>query len=258
MRTEAGLRRAWDENCLEALALAHTPEPVSLAERLVARLGRCLADANPLQVLEIALDRALAGDVALVSSFGTESAVLLHMAATIDRAVPVLFLDTGYMFEETLAYRDLIAERFGLTDLRILKPDPVDLKSEDGEGDLWMRNPDACCHLRKVVPLERALAGFDGWINGRKRFHGDTRTNIPAIEVDGPRAKFTPLASMTATEIEAYFVRYDLPRHPMQAKGYASIGCLPCSSRTLPGESVRAGRWRGRGKTECGIHGNGS
>ena len=194
------------------------------------------------------------GRIALVSSFGIEAAVLLHLVSTIDAGTPVIFLDTGKLFGETLRYRDALVRRLGLADVRSVQPDPLTLAAEDPDGTLWQADPDRCCFLRKVRPLERALAPFEAWINGRKRHHGGARATLPVIEATDGRIKINPLASWGPAEIDAYFAAHDLPRHPLEADGYRSVGCLPCSDRVAPGEEARAGRWRGRGKTECGIH----
>ena len=198
-----------------------------------------------------------AGRLAVVSSFGIESAMLLKLVAEVDKSLPVVFLDTGWLFEETLAYRDALVAALGLTDVRTIKPNPEALKERDAEKDLWMTNPDACCALRKVEPLAGALHGFDAWITGRKRYQGGERTKLPVVESDRVRLKFNPLACAEAKDITAAFREEGLPRHPLAAAGFASIGCMPCSSIAREGENGREGRWRGRGRTECGIHGYG-
>ena len=194
------------------------------------------------------------GRIALVSSFGVESAVLLHMASQIDRSVPVIFLDTGKLFWETIAYRSKLVDRLGLTDIRTLKPDAGELAQSDAEGTLHKTNPDMCCHIRKAEPLERALQGFDAWISGRKRFHGGLRADIPTLEVQDGRLKVEPLARFTAKDIESYIDHYELPRHPLVEQGYRSIGCVPCTIKGGTSDNPRAGRWAGLAKTECGIH----
>jgi phosphoadenosine phosphosulfate reductase len=166
----------------------------------------------------------------------------------------VIFLDTGWLFEETLAYRDTLIAALGLRDVRSIKPLEATLSREDKDGDLWFSDPDACCRIRKVEPLARALKPFAAWINGRKRFQGGLRAGIPVVEADGARLKFNPFANVSREEIEAIYQRANLPQHPLVASGYLSVGCMPCSSRTAPGEDARAGRWRGRPKSECGIH----
>jgi len=206
-------------------------------------------------LLDVMIVREFPGRIALVSSFGAESAVLLDLVAGIDRATPVIFLDTGKLFPETLAYRDELVERLGLGDVREIRP-PVDLlAARDPGGELWRRDPDACCALRKVAPLAKALAGFDAWITGRKRHHGAARVALDAIEAVDGRIKINPLADWSAARIEAETAARGLPRHPLQDLGFASIGCVTCTRRLERGEAARAGRWAGLAKTECGIHG---
>ena len=195
------------------------------------------------------------GRIALVSSFGAESAVLLHMASGIDPALPVIFLETGKLFPETLAYRDALVARLALTDVRAARPDGAGLAAADPAGRLWESDPDRCCTLRKVAPLARALAPFDAWISGRKRFQGGGRAGLEAVEFGTDwRIKINPLAQWSAADIAAYLARHDLPSHPLVASGYRSIGCAPCTRPVRADEAPRAGRWDGRDKTECGIH----
>jgi len=230
---------------LGPLPHASCPDP----EELAARLGHLPTDA-----LLARLADEFRGRIALTSSFGAEAAVLLHLVARVDPAMPVLFLDTGMLFPETLAHRSRLVRQLGLTDVRNLHPDPEELAGEDPESFLWAEAPDACCALRKARPLRRALEGFSIWITGRKRFQAATRAGLPLFEAQDGRVKVNPLAAWSAAEIEAYRQAHDLPAHPLVARGYASIGCLPCTTRVQPGEDPRAGRWRGRSKLECGIH----
>lgn len=218
------------------------------------RQNRLAIGKDSLAIIAQSITENKRDNVALVSSFGTEAAVLLHMVASLEPCLPVIFLDTGHLFPETLAYRDDLIARLGLTNVRTIHPDADALARRDGDAALWYSDPDACCALRKVEPLERALSGFKAWINGRKRFQAATRTEIPAVEVDGPRLKYNPLKDWDRAMLQAYFAEHDLPRHPMEALGFPSIGCMPCTSRVAPGEDPRSGRWRGRAKTECGIH----
>jgi phosphoadenosine phosphosulfate reductase len=217
-------------------------------------LDRALRDASPHEVVAAALKVVGREKLALVSSFGTQSAALLKVMADVDPSIPVIFLDTGWLFEETLAYRDTLIDRLGLRDVRSIKPDEATLSREDGERELWFSDPDACCRIRKVEPLARALKPFAAWLNGRKRFQGGLRADISVVEADGARLKFNPFANVSRDEIEAIFKLAELPPHPLVASGFLSVGCMPCTSRTAPDEDARAGRWRGRGKTECGIH----
>ena len=199
----------------------------------------------------------LAGRVSVVSSFGTESAVLLHMVAAADPAAPVIFVDTLKMFPETLAYRDDLAARLGLQKLRIIQPRPEVIANKDETGLRWSYDPDGCCEIRKVEPLARALWGVDTWISVRKGFQSSTRAGLPRFEIEDGRLKINPLADWDKSRLDAYFAEHDLPRHPLEAEGYLSIGCAPCTSVVKPGEDPRAGRWRGWDKVECGIHGSG-
>jgi phosphoadenosine phosphosulfate reductase len=232
-----------------SLAYDLTEAPLSAAQRLDAELR----DAHPRAIIAAAY--ALYGDrLALVSSFGAESAVLLHLAAQIDPAIPVLFLDTGMLFAQTLDYRRQLADELGLTGVRDLRPKFEDLALKDPDTDLWKRDTDACCHIRKVRPLDAALSGYDAWITGRKRFHGGARLRLPVVEeVDG-RLKFNPLANWSKEDLDAYARAHDLPAHPLVAAGFPSIGCWPCTEAVADGADVRSGRWAGSQKTECGIH----
>ena len=219
-----------------------------------AELNAAHASASPSEIIAAALKSVKPGRFAIVSSFGTESAVLLSAAAEVDRSIPVLKIDTGYLFPETLAYRDQLQEVFGMTDFRTIAPDVQEVAERDPEGELFMTDHDACCDLRKVRPLDRSLDGFDAWANGRKRYQSASRADIPVVELDGARLKFNPLAHLERGDIVKRFRSLSLPYHPLEKFGFASIGCMPCTSRVAPGEDPRAGRWRGSGKLECGIH----
>ncbi len=203
-------------------------------------------------VMEGALREA--GNIALVSSFGAESVVLLHMAAVIDPETPVLFVDTELLFTETLLYQQEVSERLGLRNLRIIRAE--DIAEKDPYGALRFSDKDACCSLRKTAPLQNALAGYEGWITGRKRFQAGSRAALDFFEVeDGTgRMKINPLAHWAPEDVRAYMEENRLPRHPLVAKGYPSIGCAPCTTPVAEGEDPRAGRWRGDNKEECGIH----
>ena len=218
------------------------------------QLDGALRAASPAEVIAAALQAVGRERLAVVSSFGTESAALLKVMAEVDPAIPVVFLDTGWLFEETLAYRDTLIAALGLRDVRSIKPLEETLSREDPNRELWFTDPDACCRIRKVEPLARALAPFSAWINGRKRFQGGVRADIPVVEEDGIRLKFNPFANVSREQIEAIYALAKLPPHPLAASGFLSVGCMPCTSRTSPDEDARAGRWRGRAKTECGIH----
>ena len=233
------------------LDVIDTTPPFNLAD--VARLTAKYAGVSTQDMLRDLLSDELKGRVAAVSSFGAESAVLLAMVAEVDTAVPVIFVNTQKIFGETLAYRDELAERLSFTDLRVFRPDPYLLAQKDKTSLRWSYDPDGCCDLRKVEPLRRALAPFDAWISGRKGFQAG-RGALPRFEIDEGRLKVNPLADWSKPALEAYFEAAQLPRHPHEAQGYPSVGCVPCTTKVQPGEDPRSGRWRGWDKTECGIH----
>ncbi len=232
-----------------SLALEAVDTAVSLARRLDAELRHAHPKAIIAKALEIFGD-----ELALVSSFGAESAVLLHMASEVSRDIPMLFLDTGMLFGQTLDYRQQLAAKLKLTDVRDLRPRFEDLATGDPGADLWKTDTDACCHIRKVIPLDMALSGFSAWITGRKRFHGGDRMRLPVVEAADGKLKFNPLANWNKADLEKYAAEHDLPEHPLVAFGYPSIGCWPCTSPVEEGADVRSGRWAGSQKTECGIH----
>lgn len=226
--------------------------PAARAERL----AQSWENLPPAEILRRALIEEFPGEIALVSSFGTESAALLHLAAGIDRDVPVIFLDTDRHFFQTLQYRDELVARLGLRRLVIVRPDEAEIASIDPKGDLARRDNDACCAVRKVKPNRLALAPYGAWISGRKRFQGGLRAGLKVVEFDGRHFKINPLAAWSAEQIEAYMRAHDLPQHPLKAQNYLSIGCWPCT-KPAPREAAlgaRAGRWADVEKTECGIH----
>ena len=228
------------------------------SEAEAVRLNRLYRGTETIDMLSSVLRDGLAGDVAVVSSFGAESAVLLHLVSRIDPGIPVLFLETGKHFPETLAYRDLLIERLGLTNVINLTPDPEELTKKDETGLRWSYDPDGCCEIRKVKPLAKAIGAFDATITGRKSFQSATRANLPRFEIDTSdahgRLKINPLIDWSAEDLAAYIAEHDLPPHPLVAEGYPSIGCSPCTTKVAPGEDPRSGRWKGWDKTECGIH----
>ncbi len=221
------------------------------ASRLETRFARLSAQA----LLRLAIEDLYPGKIALVSSFGADSVTLLHMVAQIDKAAPVVFVDTGQHFPETLEYRDRLVERLGLTNIMRAEPDAGLLAKEDPEKFLFASDPDRCCEIRKVEPLAATLDNYDAWITGRKGFQTADRSRLPLFEAEGARVKVNPLVGWTASDLLDYIKQHDLPPHPLVAKRFPSIGCLPCTSRVMPGEDPRAGRWRGKSKQECGIHG---
>jgi phosphoadenosine phosphosulfate reductase len=220
------------------------------ASRLESRFARVKATS----LIRLVIEDLYPGRVALVSSFGADAAALLHMVSRVDKATPVIFVDTGQHFPETLAYRDELCRTLGLTNVVVAEPRAETIAAEDPEKFLFASDPDRCCEIRKVRPLAEAMEGYEAWITGRKGFQSAIRSTLPLFEAEGDRVKVNPLVGWSATDILNYVAEAGLPRHPLVAKGFPSIGCLPCTSPVKPGEDERAGRWRGRGKIECGIH----
>lgn len=235
------------------LKLPLAPRAPSTLEERAAMLDREAQSLSSSEIVASAISE-FRGRVALVSSFGAESAALLHLVASVDPETPVLFLDTDKHFVQTNAYREELTHRLGLRNVRSIRPDTDETAAIDPKGDLWKRDNDACCALRKVRPLGKALEDYDAWFTGRKRMHGSLRSFLPLIEAAPPHIKINPLARWSADELAAYMIAHDLPPHPLVETGFSSIGCWPCTAPTAPGDDARAGRWRGLAKTECGIH----
>lgn len=228
-----------------------------LAEERVAEaasLNELYGDRSPEEIIELSVREEFAGEIAAVSSFGSDSAVLLRMIANVDRDLPVLFLDTGKHFEETIGYRDALAVDFGLRNIKIVKPLERALAEKDPDGTLHQRDTDACCDVRKVEPMARGVAPYSAWFTGRKRFQSQTRTQLQVFEAVGERIRINPLASWTTSDLADYMRKHALRANPLVAYGYLSIGCFPCTQPVKPGEDARSGRWAGQAKTECGIH----
>jgi len=239
-------------SALPPKAAAHGPG-ATLHSRLLALRER-YRDAPAQALVEAMISREFPGEIAVVSAFGAESVVLLHMVARIDPKTPILFLDTGNLFGETLRYRDMLRGALGLSDIRAIHPSKEDEQRLDPHRNLWQRDPDACCHYRKVLPLKRALASFAAEVSGRKRFQTRARAEMDVVEQNEARIKINPLANWSLADLGAYIHNHELPRHPLVAEGYLSIGCIPCTERTADPSDYRAGRWSGRNKDECGIH----
>jgi phosphoadenosine phosphosulfate reductase len=225
----------------------------SLSERAEA-LSRRYRDADATNLLRDMIEIEFPGRIAVLSSFGAESALLLALVAEIDPAIPVIFLDTGKIFPETIQYISQVETRLGLTNIRRSGPDPTALADRDPAGELWQFDPDACCALRKVEPMMAGLQGIEALISGRKRYHSALRHFIPRFEAGGGVIKIDPIADWSRDRVDAEFTLRALPRHPLEALGYPSIGCMPCTAPVGAGEDIRAGRWAGQAKTECGIH----
>jgi len=241
--------------------MANTVESLSRLQTFYGHL-----EAIPL--LQAMTHEEFKDDIALVSSFGAGSALLLSLVAEVNPAVPVLFLETGKHFPETLVYLETLQERLGLTNVKRLQPDPALLERTDANGELWKTNPNRCCWLRKVEPLQRALeqGGYKALITGRKRYQTPQRAEMETIELheDG-RFRINPLAHWSKEKVHEEFKKRQLPEHPLVKDGFLSIGCAPCTRAVKPGEDERAGRWAhtaelpgGEQKVECGIHVSGA
>jgi phosphoadenosine phosphosulfate reductase len=220
---------------------------------LAERAGTELADAPAEEVLRWAVETF--GDRWVVAA-SMEDTVLVHLASQVAAGVEVLFIDTGYHFPETLATRDEAADWYHIR-LHTVTPQLTVAEQDAVHGpDLWRRDPDRCCALRKVEPLGRALAGFDAWASGIRRDDAPTRTRIPVVGWDARRnlVKINPLARWTEADAQAYAAEHLIVLNPLLQRGYASIGCAPCTRPVPPGADRRSGRWPDTSKTECGIH----
>ncbi len=236
------------------LAKPRPPEAEIEALAEAASLDALYGNSTPERIIERSLRDQFMGEIAAVSSFGADSAVLLNMIANIDRHLPVIFLDTGKHFEETFSYRDALVADFGLTNVRVIDPDAAALELHDPDGTLHLSNTDACCEIRKVEPLALSIEPFRAWFTGRKRFQAATRATLPSFESVGDRIRINPLARWTTADQADYMRKHVLRENPLVAYGYLSIGCFPCTQPVLAGNDARSGRWAGQAKVECGIH----
>ena len=233
----------------------HPPSHDRLRALGIVALNGMFDEMDAVGVLRYATSDVLPGDLAIVSSFGADSAVLLHLVAQVDPSLPVYFLETGKHFAETLAYVETLKQQLGLINVVAIHPDPADILRFDPKGELWESDPDSCCHIRKTAPLEPITEQFGGWVTGRKRFQTQERGVLPHFELTSDaRIKVNPLAYFSDADVNQYKIDHGLPEHPLFDQGFRSIGCAPCTSVVAEGEDPRAGRWRGRNKKECGIH----
>ena len=235
--------------------IASAPKPDKLRALGIMALNGMFDEMDGVSVLRQAVTELLVDDVAIVSSFGADSSVLLHMVSQVDPGLPVYFLETGKHFAETLEYVETLKRHLGLTNVITLTPDSRDIARFDPAGDLWETDPDSCCHIRKTEPLDAVVTNLGGWVTGRKRYQTKERGVLPHFELTSDdRIKVNPLAYFSDADVTAYKLKYGLPEHPLYNMGYKSIGCAPCTSVVAEGEDPRAGRWRGLNKKECGIH----
>lgn len=233
-----------------------------MTEEKLTELQRKYGALDAKDLLREMIGSVFKGKIALISSFGADAALLLSLVAEIDNKTPVLFLETYKHFPETLQYVETIKNKLGLQNLIFLTPDPEMLKRIDEKGDLWSSNPDRCCWLRKVEPLDRYVkdTGLEALITGRKRYQNSERSTLETIELDDKNIfRINPLANWDKARQKEEAAKRNLPAHPLVAQGYLSIGCAPCTSPVKAGEDERAGRWRhtakgNEQKTECGLH----
>ncbi len=237
--------------------MAYSDIRITREETIKQRLTRIneeLRYASAETILRASLLREWQDEITYVSSFGAESAVMLALIADVDPDLPIIFLETGLHFPQTSDYKDELIERLGLSNVRAIAPDEDERLAQDPANTLWKSDTDACCGLRKVRPLEPALKGFGAWITGRKRFHGGARLSLPVFEHAAGRFKVNPMAGWTQDDVQDYFKRRQLPRHPLVEQGYPSIGCWPCTKPAADPSDIRSGRWAGQDKSECGLH----
>jgi phosphoadenosine phosphosulfate reductase len=231
-----------------------------LAEDLIRDLNERFEAAPPDEIVRWALEESGLDRMAIASAFQLEGTCLIHMATRIQPDVPILFLETGFHFAETLAFKERITELLGLNVFDLIGDHTVDGQAEAFGPRLYERDPKRCCELNKVIPFARALRKFDGWMTSMRRDSAWTRRTTPIVSQtkleDGGSTivKINPVANWTRRDAFAYLKEHDLPSNPLYDLGFASIGCAPCTRMVFPGEDERAGRWAGLLKTECGIH----
>lgn len=232
---------------------------IGVSHEQIQELNRRFETAHPSEILRWALVDSGLERVAIASAFQAEGTAVMHMAAAIRPDVPVLFLETGFHFAETLAFKQRLTELLGLDVVELIGDHTVESQAEAFGPRLYERDPERCCEINKVQPMLRALRGLDAWITAFRRDSSPTRTRAPIVhryelEADTWMTKVNPVATWTRAEVWRYLKEHDLPHNPLYDLGYASIGCAPCTRMRLPGEPERAGRWAGLSRWECGIH----
>jgi phosphoadenosine phosphosulfate reductase len=230
-----------------------------LPEEDLVALNIAFEDAHPREILRWALETSGLKRIAVASAFQSEGTVVMHLAQEIRPGIPILFLETGYQFAETLAFKEQLAERLGLNVVDLYGAYTVERQAEEFGPRLYERDPEQCCELNKVQPMLEALRGYDAWITALRRDSSPTRANAPFVdqyEIEPGRwmIKVNPMATWSHQEVWNYLEEHDLPHNPLYDLGYSSIGCAPCTRIRFAGEPERAGRWAGKPKWECGIH----
>jgi len=230
-----------------------TVDAIGLADRVEA-LNNRYSEATATDIIHTACVELFPDRMAAVSSFGAEAAVLLHMIAETSPATPVVFLDTHKHFSATREYVGELARELGLGVVVTAYPSKGQTEADDPDGGLCAHDTDRCCHIRKTLPMMRALRPYRAFFTGRKRFQTDKRQDMQPFEAYGRWIRINPLWRWNAGELRAYMEKHRLPKHPLVADGYLSIGCAPCTKPVEVGQDPRAGRWADEEKTECGIH----
>tara|TARA_Y100001954_G_scaffold76815_1_gene84289 strand:+ start:24 stop:722 length:699 start_codon:yes stop_codon:yes gene_type:complete len=229
---------------------------MKIDENLLAQLNDNSKNLSPQNILENSINNIFKKKMVYVCSFGTESAIILHMVSEIDRSLPIILLNTNYLFKETIEYKDYLICKFKFSNFKELSPSIEDLNINDTKGILWKEDPDLCCNIRKVLPLQKELQKYEAWISGRKSYHEGERTNLKFFEYINEKIVVNPLANVNRNFVDSYFKKHDIERHPLFESGYLSLGCTHCTVKTSMIDSPRSGRWNNKTKTECGIHYN--
>ena len=225
-------------------------------ENFLNKLNDDCKNSLPQNILENSINNIFKKKMVYVCSFGTESAIILHMVSEIDKSLPIILLNTNYLFKETIEYKDYLINKFKFSNFKEIYPSIKDLKINDSEGKLWKEDPDLCCNIRKVLPLQKELKKYDAWVSGRKSYHAGERTNLKFFEYINEKIVVNPLANVNRNFVDSYFKKHDIERHPLFESGYLSLGCTHCTVKTSMIDSPRSGRWADKIKTECGIHYN--
>ena len=225
-------------------------------EKFLNKLNDDCKNSLPQNILENSINNIFKKKMVYVCSFGTESAIILHMVSEIDKSLPIILLNTNYLFKETIEYKDYLINKFKFSNFKEIYPSIKDLKINDSEGTLWKEDPDLCCNIRKVLPLQKELKKYDAWVSGRKSYHAGERTNLKFFEYINEKIVVNPLANVNRNFVDSYFKKHDIERHPLFESGYLSLGCTHCTVKTSMIDSPRSGRWNNKTKTECGIHYN--
>ena len=229
---------------------------MKIDENFLHQLNDDNKNLSPQNILEDSISNIFRKKMVYVCSFGTESAIILHMISEIDRSFPIILLITNYLFKETIEYKDYLIGKFKFSNFKEVSPSIEDLKINDNKGTLWRENPDLCCNIRKVLPLQKELKKYDAWVSGRKSYHEGERKNLKFFEYINQKIVVNPLAKVNQNFINSYFKENNLDRHPLYEFGYLSVGCTHCTIKTSSVDSPRSGRWADKIKTECGIHYN--